>query len=74
MNSPQGNTCSAGKGRSICLKAQSITHANTNLLGQQAHTSRMPGHPRNIHKHTQTHPDCTETVITLVYTDGTPVH
>ena len=74
MNSPQGNTCSAGKGRSICLRAQSITHANNNLPEQQAHTGRMLVHPRSTHKHTHTHPNRTETVITLVYTDTMPAH
>jgi len=66
VNSPQRNVRSAGKGRSICLRAQSVTHANTNLLGQQAHTGRVPVHPSNAHKHRHTHPNRAETVITLV--------
>lgn len=74
MNSPQGNTGSGGRGRSICLSAQSITHANTNLPGQQAHTGRLPVHPRNTHIHTQAHPDHTETAVTLVYTGRRHVH
>lgn len=70
MNSPQGSTHDTGKEGSVCLSTQSITHANSDLLGQKAHTGRMPVHPRNAHKH---RPNGTETVITPVYTDAMPV-
>lgn len=56
MNSPQGNTSSAGKGRSICLSAKTehYTCKYYNLPRQQAYMGRVPVHPGNTHKHTHT--------------------
>lgn len=36
------------------MSAQSVTHANTHLPGQQAHTGRMPVRIRSPHKDTHT--------------------
>lgn len=72
MNSPQGNTSSARKGRSICLSAKTehYTCKYYNLPGQQAYMGRVPIHPGNTHKHTHSKPNQKETVITLVYADA----